>query len=54
MSSHYVFEVHVKTPGEDDDEAIVEALGTLMRNMAALFSASLTDLEVDVYDVRRT
>lgn len=55
MSSHYVFEVHVKTPGEDDrEQETVESFAGLVQNMAALSGFRAMGVEVTVGDVERT
>lgn len=52
MSSHYKFEVFVKTPGEqDDEETAVEYLAALVPAIARLLHRG--DLEVTVGEVQR-
>jgi hypothetical protein len=52
MSSHWKFEVHVKTPGEKDDEqATVEQFADLVQSIARILDRD--DLEVTVSEVER-
>lgn len=52
MSSHYKFEVHVKTPGEsDDEETAVEYLAALVPAIGRLLQRG--DLEITVSEVQR-
>ena len=56
MSSHYKFEVHIKTPGEnDDEEARVERFAEAVRKLAACWIDMRNDvgLEITVRDVER-
>lgn len=57
MSSHYKFEVHVKTPGEQDDEgAVVERFARQVADLAAstwLPPHQKPDFEVTVSEVQR-
>lgn len=53
MSSHWKFEVHVKTPGEkDDEEAVVLQFAALVQSVANIVDRD--DLEVTVAAVERT
>jgi hypothetical protein len=52
MSSHWKFEVHVKTPGErDDEEATVQLLVDLIR--ATTGRVARDDLAITVGDFER-
>lgn len=52
MSSHFKFEVRVKTPGEqDDEEELVQHFAELVQDIARILNRE--DLEVTVGEVER-